>query len=150
MGTKQIFRYCDDCSKVVRTDIPECVHFGAFKMQKNAESVTVVFRSKDGKVSIPWSPDAKCPPNYVREEIRGARAVRKLEREMDASDLRRHRKSTARMEALKAPQLNYHRERLKQIAREHPHQFGRDLAKAALTKSEQGYSTNFDAGNHRD
>lgn len=149
MGVKQIFRYCDDCSKVVRTDVPECVHYGAYKLQKNTESVTVVFRSKDGRVSIPWEPNAKCPTGYVREEVRGSRAVRRLERELDAKDLQRHRESQLRMEAMKAPQLHYHRERLKQIAREHPHQFGRDLAKAALSRSERGYSSNYDAGNHR-
>lgn len=148
-STKQIFKYCDSCSKVVRTDIPECVHYGAYRMQKNVESVTVVFRGPDGKVSIPWEPGAKCPSGYVREEVRGARAVRRLEKELDAKDLAKHRHFKEQQERLFSPQMNHHRENLKHIARTHQHQFGRDLAKAALARSERGYSSTYDPGNHR-
>jgi hypothetical protein len=146
----QRFQYCDDCKKVVRVDLPECVHFGAFVQQKNAESSMVVFRSADGKVSIPWEPNAKCPAGYQREEVRGARNVRKLERELDAKDLARHRQHQEKMERFMAPINSSMREGLKAQMRNARHPFEKDLAQAALDHLDRGYSDRYDAGNHRD
>jgi hypothetical protein len=117
---------------------------------RNAESVTVVFRGPNGETSIPWEPTAKCPPGYQREEIRGSWAVRKLERELDAKDLQHYRETQERKQMLIEPRLQHHRENLKQIVREARNPFERHLAQAALDRSQRGYSTNYDPGNHRE
>lgn len=160
----QRFTYCDGCKKVVRIDLPECVHFGAFKAGKNTESVTVVFRSPDGKVSIPWDPNTPCPKGYVREEVRGARATRKLEKELDARDYRRYQHFQQKKEVIFGPRRQRSREDLKQIIRDgtytmtgrdghtqtrHVTEFGRSLAREALRRMDSGYSKPFEAGNYR-
>jgi hypothetical protein len=168
MGSiRQRFMYCDDCHKVVRVDLPECIHFGACTMRRNAESVTVVYRNKDGKISTPWNPDH---PRVVanarkhgleRVEIRGARAVRKFERELDARDLSRHRRHMEKREQLFAPMINRARQDLHDIVREGQtrignqvikvSQQGRNLAREELRRLERGYSEqNWESGNHRD
>lgn len=118
-----------------------------------------IFRSKDGKISIPWSRDTPCPPNYVAEEVRGARAVRRLEKEMDAKDIQRHQNHQLKQQAIFGPQREKRKEDLRQIVREGQtvhegrtikvSEFGRELARQALRKSEQGYSQNYSPGNYR-
>src|SRR5438552_521156 len=88
---RSTYLHCTDCNSVVRVaPDPECVHFGK-ATRRTTESVTTIFRGPNGRVSIPWSPDAKVPKGFVKEEVRGARAVRRLEKELDAQDLQRHR-----------------------------------------------------------
>jgi len=142
------FKYCDTCKAVKQTyPDPECSHFG--KVQRNTESVMVIFRGPDGKVSIPWSDKTKTPEGFVREEVRGAKAVRKLERELDAKDLARHHQYQEKMERFMEPINNSVREGLKRQRDNARHPFERDLAAAALARMDRGYSQNFDAGNHR-
>lgn len=147
MGVRQIYRHCTPCNRVVRVDEPECAHFG--RAQRNSESVTVVFRGPDGKVSIPWEPTAKCPEGFVREEVRGARAVRRLERELDAKDLATHRATEERKARFQEPINKVVRENLLHRMRNATHPFEKSLAQAALDRMERSYSTNYDAGNHR-
>jgi hypothetical protein len=122
----------------------------ADRRYRNSESSMTVFRYADGRISIPWEPNSKVPAGAVREEVKGAHNVRKLEREMDAHDLKRHRKHKESYDRVFGPELEARRENLKHIARTHEHPFGRALAQAALDRQQSGYSTNFDAGNHRD
>jgi len=159
----QRFMYCDDCAKVVRVDLPECVHFGAIKVSKHVESTTVVFRSSSGKISIPWDDKTPCPKGYVREEIRGARAVRRLEQELDAKDLQRHRNWQEKRQLLF--RHDERREDLKQIISQgvttkvdadgtrrtiHVSQFGRDLARQALRRIDSAPPERYDPGNYRE
>lgn len=162
---KQTYIYCDQCRHCIRTDDGSyCRHYLTRARTHNVESSMVVFRSPDGKVSIPWEPNAPCPAGYVREEVRGARAVRKLERELDARDLRRHQQHMAKREFVFGPQRQKRREDLKQIVRDgsytvtdrdgrthtkHVTQVGRDLARAALSRLDSGYSKSYDPGNYR-
>lgn len=148
MGVKQVYRYCDPCAKVVRIDEPECAHFG--RAQRNSESVTVVFRGPDGKISIPWEPTAKCPEGFVREEVRGARAVRRLERELDAKDLATHRATEERKARFQEPINKVVRENLHHKLRNARHPFERQLVQGMLDRMDRGYSSNYEAGNHRD
>src|SRR5262252_755070 len=91
---------CTKCESPVRVDDGSyqndrgevCQHYGARLRQHNCESSMVIFRSPNGKISIPWQPDAPCPKGYRREEIHGANNVRHLERELDARDIARHEK----------------------------------------------------------
>lgn len=102
-------------------------------------------------MSIPWEPGAKCPAGYERQEVRGARAVRRLEKELDAKDLTKHRHFKEQQERLFSPQMNHHRENLRHIVRNATHPFQKSLAQAALDRSQRGYSNqNWEAGNHRD
>lgn len=155
MGVKQIFKYCDDCAKVVRTDIPECVHYGAYKMARNSESVTVVYQSKDGKTSIPWDPDnpkvvaqAK-KAGMVRVEYRGAAGERRLGKMLDVQDYDKHQASEERKARFQEPINKVVRENLLHRMRNARHPFEKSLAQAALDRMERSYSTNYDAGNHR-
>lgn len=152
--------YCSTGDHMIRTDDGSyCEHFEAQQSTKGVESVTVVFRSPDGKVSIPWDHETPCPPGYAREEIRGPRALRKLERELDAADIKRHNNFRDNRDRLYEPQRRQRREDLRQIIRDgvtvhegrtiRVTQQGRDIARAALERGERGYSDRYDPGNHR-
>jgi len=158
-----IYLWCKDC-EAVREVSPEpaCVHFGRVPKRRNAESVTVVFRSPDGKVSIPWEPNAPCPKGYVREEVRGARAVRRLEKELDAKDMKRYQRFQENRQRLF--RHDKRREDLKQIVSQgvttkidhdgsrrtiQVSQFGRDLAREALRKMDNAPSERYEPGNYR-
>src|SRR6266478_4381686 len=114
----QRFMYCDDCSKVVRVDLPECVHFGASKSGGNVGSVTVVYRAKDGTTSVPWNPDdPRVVANAKRKgleriEYRGVKGERRLAKELDEKDYSRHLRHQEKMERLMAPQVAMRREGL--------------------------------------
>lgn len=157
MMSRSFYLACNHCEGLVRVDDGSyttrngvCEHLDADRRHHNTESSMVVFKSPDGRTSIPWSPDVPTPVGFQRVEVRGAHNVRKLEREMDAHDLKRHKKHKESIERVFGPELSTRRENLRQLAQNHPHQFGRDLARAALDRQQSGYSTNFDAGNHRD
>lgn len=162
---------CEKCQGPVRVDDgsylnhkgEQCTHFFEIGVDtgRNSESVTVIFRGPNGKVSIPWEPDTPCPAGYVREEVRGARAVRRLEKELDAKDIARYRQHQEKLQRVFAPQRAQRREDLKQIIREgvtthegrtiRVSQFGRDLARERLRRLDQESSTrgNYDPGNYR-
>lgn len=143
--------YCDDCKKVVRVDLPECVHFGAFTAQKNSESSMVILRKPDGSISIPWEPTARCPKGAVREEVRGSRAVRKLERELDAKDISKHHRYQEKMERMMAPINASVRDGLKRQMANARNPFEKDFARRALERIDRTPITSgYDPGNHRD
>lgn len=118
-----------------------------------------IFRGPNGKISIPWEPNAPCPKGYVVEEVRGARAVRRLEKELDAKDIQRHQQFQEKLRRLHEPARAKRREDLKQIIREgvtthegrtiRVSEFGRAIAREALRRSEAGYSKQYDPGNYR-
>jgi len=156
---RRMYLHCVDCNQVVRiSPDPECVHYGKLPRRRNSESVTVVFRGPNGRVSIPWSPDAKIPKGFVREEVRGARAVRRLEKELDAQDLIRHRRNQESEHRVFGPSRQRIREDLHQMIREGVAKVGdrtvqltdtgKEYARAALKKLDGGYSKNFDPDNH--
>lgn len=169
--SRSFYRACDKCGGPVRVDDgsfinhkgEECIHF--FEATRNVESTLTVFRSPDGKVSIPWEPNAPCPPGYTTEEIRGAAATRRLEKELDAQDRKRYERYQQKVERLKAPSRERRRQDLQQIIREgcttvpdgrggtrtiRVSQFGRDIARQALKRIDQGgYSQRYDPGNYR-
>jgi hypothetical protein len=161
---------CKDCLGPVRIDDGSyqnqhgevCQHYGARVLQRNCESNMTIFRSPDGQVSIPWEPDTPCPKGYIKEEVRGARAVRRLERELDARDIQRHHNWLRKRDHLF--NRSQRREDLKQIARDgvytvtdkdgckhtkHVSEFGRSMARQALRKMDGGYSERYDPGNFR-
>jgi len=168
---KQRYLACYKCETSVRVDDnsfinsrgEQCEHF--FDQTKNTESSLTVFRSPDGKVSIPWEPNAPCPAGYRKEEIRGARATRKLERELDAQDRKRYQQHQLKLEAVKGPGREKRRADLQQLIRDgvttvpdgrggqrtiHVTQMGRDIARAALAKIDnRPTSGNYDPGNYR-
>lgn len=156
--SRQHYIACEKCVGLVRVDDGSyatrngtCEHLDADRRQRNSESSMVVFKSKDGRISIPWEPNAPTPKGFVREEVRGANNVRKLEREMDAHDLKRHKRHKESIERVFGPELEARRNNLKELARSAPHPFSRALAQAALDKQSRGYSnSNWEAGNHRD
>lgn len=154
--SRSLYLACDKCHGLVRVDDGSystrngvCEHLDADYRHRNVESSMTVFKYADGRTSIPWSPDVPTPRGAERVEVRGSHNVRKLERELDAKDSARHRKHKESVERVFGPELAARRKNLRQIAREHPHQFGRDLAAAALQRSQRGYSENYDPGNHR-
>lgn len=156
---------CDKCKGPVRVDDgsflnskgEQCDHLG--QRSRNAESTMTIFRGPDGKISIPWEPDAPCPKGYVVEEVRGTRAVRKLERELDQKDIARHKSHQEKLRLLHEPARAKRREDLKQIIREgvtthegrtiRVSEFGRAIAREALRRSESGYTKQYDPGNYR-
>ena len=146
------YQFCPDCSAVKQTHPePGCVHFGKQRRHTNSESSMVVFRFADGRTSIPWSPDAKVPRGAVREEIRGAKAVRKLERELDAKDLSKHRHYQEKLERMMEPIQASMRSGLRQQMNRATTQFERDYVRAAMERLDRKPSEqNWEAGNHRD
>lgn len=171
MPTKRYIA-CYDCHGPVRIDDGSyqnqrgevCQHYGARSPQKNVESTLVIFRGADGKPSIPWDPNTPCPKGYTREEIRGVRATRRLEKELDARDYARHQHFQQKKEVIFGPRRQRSREDLKQIIRDgtytvtdgngsiktrHVTEFGRSLAREALRRMDSGYSKPFEAGNYR-
>lgn len=148
---RQRYIFCDQCHTCIRTDDGSyCQHYLTRGRTHNVESTMTIFRSHDGKVSVPWSPDSKCPKGFVREEVRGARAVRRLEKELDSKDLARHRHFQEKTERMMEPINRSIREGLKHQMRNARHPFEKQLAQAALDKMERGYGDRFEAGNHRD
>lgn len=156
--SRSLYIACDHCHGLVRVDDGSyatrngtCEHLDADRRHHNSESSMVVFKSADGRTSIPWSPDVPTPVGFQRVEVRGAHNVRKLEREMDAHDLKRHKMHKESIERVFGPELEARRNNLKELARSAPHPFSRALAQAALDKQSRGYSeNNWEAGNHRD
>ena len=164
---------CEKCCGPVRVDDgsftnhrgQRCEHFYESTPSKNAESVMVIFRGPDGKVSIPWEPNTPCPKGYVVEEVRGAPAVRRLEKELDQKDIQRYKRHQAKLERIFAPQRAQRREDLKQLARDgvttvrekdgstrtiQVSEFGRALAREKLRRLDQGgYANNYEPGNYR-
>lgn len=160
------YLYCAACKAVMQVSPePECVHFGRASRQHNAESVMVVFRSPDGKVSIPWEPNTPCPKGYVREEIRGVRATRRLEKELDTIDRKRYEQHQLKLQNVLGPQRERRRQDLHQIIREgqttvpdgrggqrtiRVTEMGRNIAREALRKMDNGgYSQRYEPGNYR-
>ena len=145
------YLYCNACKDVKQiSPEPECVHFGKLPRRRNSESSMVIFRNADGKVSIPWEPNARTPKGFVREEVRGARAVRKLERELDARDLQRHRHYQEKHERIMAPINASVRDGLKRQMSSARTQFEKDYVRRMLERLERKPVTSgFDAGNHR-
>lgn len=152
--------YCTTGDHMIRTDDGSyCDHYIEKHVDKGVESVTVIFRSPDGKISIPWDHSSPCPAGYQREEVRGPKALRKLERELDAADIKRHNNFRDNRDRLFAPMRQQRRDDLQQIVRDgvtvhegrtiRVTQQGRDIARAALERSERGYSDRYDPGNHR-
>ncbi len=162
---------CHKCETIVRVDDNSylnsrgepCDHF--FDTPKTSESTLVVFRSPDGKISIPWEPNAPCPPGYTKEEIKGAAASRRLEKELDAADRKRYEQYQLKVERIKGPARERRRADLQQIMRDgcttvpdgqgglrtiNVSQFGRDIARQALAKMDSGYSKSYDPGNFRE
>ncbi len=146
------YLWCRECAAVRQTyPKPECVHFGKVKRHRNSESSMVVFRFKDGRVSIPWEPGTKVPQGAVREEVRGARAVRKLEREMDAKDLSRHHNYQEKLERMMEPVNHSMREGLRHQMRNATTTFEREYVQATLDRLDRKPVTSgYDPGNHRD
>lgn len=162
---------CTKCEAPVRVDDgsflntrgEQCEHL--FEPRKNCESSLTVFRSPDGKISIPWEPTDPCPPGYQIEEVKGARAVRRLEKELDSQDRKRYEQFQLKLERVKGPGREKRRQDLQQIIRDgvttvpdgrggirtiHVSPFGRDIARAALARIDRGtYSKNYDPGNYR-
>lgn len=146
------YLYCEPCKKVRQVSPePACIHFGKRSLQHNSESSMVVFRFADGRTSIPWSPDAKLPRGAVREEIRGAKAVRKLERELDAKDLSKHRHYQEKLERMMEPINASMRAGLHRQMSNATTQFERDYVRGVLDRLDrQPASSGYEAGNHRD
>ena len=163
--SRSTYLWCETGNHLIRTDNGEfCEHYIAKHSTKGVESVTVIFRGPDGKITLPWQHDAPCPPGSVREEVRGPKALRRLEKELDAKDLKRHRDYVEKEARLKAPGLARRRADLHQIIRDgattvpdgkggrrtiHVSPFGREIARHALARMERGYSDRYDPGNHR-
>lgn len=119
-----------------------------------------VFRGPNGEISIPWERSTPCPKGYEVEEVRGARAVRRLEKELDAKDIKRHQDFKLKQEAIFGPQREKRRQDLRQIVRDgvtvhegrtiRVSDFGRAVAQAKLDQlNKGGYSDCYDPGNHR-
>lgn len=161
------FTACEKCKGPVRVDDGSlinhkgepCTHFGGPR-ERNVESVTTIFLGPDGKISIPWERNTPCPPGYVVEEVRGAQAVRKLEKELDQKDIKRYQQHKLKQEAIFGAQRAKRQEDLKQIVREgvaihegrtiKVSDFGRRIAQEKLDQlNKGGYSQNYDPGNHR-
>ena len=162
---KKRYIWCNDCKALIRLDTGEyCDHYIA-KNFPSIESVTVVFRGPNGDVSIPWDHSSPTPEGYVREELRGSRALRKLERELDAKDIKRHAQYQEKVERQFYMQREQRRRDLHDMIRTgvavvqgadgskrtiHLSERGRDLARAQLERGQRGYSERYDPGNHRD
>lgn len=157
-GVKQVYIWCDKGNHLIRVDDGSlCEHYAP--PARNTESTMTIFRGPGGKISIPWDPSTPCPPGYTLEQVRGARAVRKLEKELDAKDIKRHQQFQEKLQRLHAPSKAQRREDLKQIVRDgvtthegrtiRVSEFGREMARQALQRSEQKYSQNYEPGNYR-
>lgn len=146
------YQFCHDCQKVKQTHpLPGCIHFGKQPRHRNSESSMVIFRYPDGRTSIPWSPDAKTPKGAIREEVRGAKAVRKLERELDAKDLSKHRHYQEKLERMMEPVQASMREGLRRQMSNASTQFEKDYVRGVLDRLDRKPVTSgFEAGNHRD
>lgn len=139
----------DDGSFKTRTG-KRCEHLGGTP-HRNSESSMVIFRFADGRISVPWEPGSKVPAGAVREEVRGARAVRKLEREMDAKDLSKHRHYEEKLERMMEPVNASMRAGLRRQMANARTPFERDYVRGVLDRLERKPATSgYEAGNHRD
>lgn len=157
------YLYCRDCKAVKQVSpAPECIHFGKVGRTRNCASSMTIFRGPDGQISVPWDDKTPCPKGYEREEIRGARAVRQIERELDAKDIARHRRFQENRQKLF--RHDQRREDLKQIISQgvttkrdaqgnvktiHVTEFGRKLAREALRRMDSAPTDRYDPGNYR-
>lgn len=86
--------------------------------------------------------------------------MRRLEKELDAKDIKRHQDFQLKQQAIFGRQREKRREDLRQIVRDgvtvhegrtiRVSEFGRAMAQAKLDQlNKGGYSQNYDPGNHR-
>lgn len=132
---------CAKCGRLLRMGMWPTCRFGAGDhgpvFSGNAQGfdpVVVHFNPKTGKYRCPGSTDAKMPPGFVKQELRTVAEVRKWQKAEERNQQKVIDERVGRDNMRRDMIEQRNRPELRQ-AMQHMSEFGRDLARIAMNKS---------------